>query len=337
MEKATEDISIFWWNVYDFYHFDNSTRNQNNGQRWPASDKEYQLKCNAIDNALRAFITEHGKPTIIALGEITAKSASDLKDRLFPEYNLISLDVKPGAPSLQLAILHKKTIQGVELTEAPPIVVPYTHKSTRPMAVLNISSNNSIIQCIVCHWPAKFEDGSEKCRERIADYLSQYVYDFLNTDSLKNKKKKSTILIGDFNQEPFEKSVWSDLNTHRHRARAFDKHWTDKDIKRVHLYNCSWRLLGELSPLLPSGNMKNAAGTYYWKKKKSWHNLDHVIVSQGLLGTTPPFIDESSLTIIALPEFIPSGVPEKFSITQDGHSGLSDHLPLFATIKMELH
>jgi hypothetical protein len=52
------------------------------------------------------------------------------------------------------------------------------------------------------------------------------------------------------------------------------------------------------------------------------------------LGTTPPYLDESHVAIGATPEFMPEGLPEKFSIKEGNARGLSDHLPIVAKIRL---
>lgn len=328
-----QNISIFWWNAGDYYHYD---RDKSKLDRWPKSQSQYQAKCAAVDAAFKASFTNFGMPTVVTLGEITAYAAKDLRDRLFPEYNLISLDTKIDSPTLQIAILYRRCHDGLAFSESPPIVVPATPKGTRPMAVLDISNATAHIRCIVCHWQARFDEKNERIRYRMADYLSQQIYDFLHDDA-GEKKKRSVIVVGDLNDEPFGESTQDVLNAHRHRARSYKTHWADDDVKRVHLYNCSWRLLGERTPHSPAivDAFPTAAGTYYWEHKKSWHNLDHFIVSSGLLGKMPPFIDEAEVKVVSLPEFMPEGVPKKFYESEGRFFGLSDHLPIVASISME--
>lgn len=330
---SEKSLSVFWWNVGDFYHYDHD---KSKTDRWPKSLAQYQAKCAAVDTAFKASFENYGIPSIIALGEITAYAARDLKNRLFPEYNLISLDTRTDNPTLQIAILHRNSDNKFSFSESPPIVVPATPRGTRPMGVIDISTIDSNIRCIVCHWQARFDVKSEQIRYRIADHLSQYVYDFLHENTT-GKKKNSVIIIGDLNDEPFGESTQEVLNAHRHRSRSYKAHWADDDVKRVHLYNCSWRLLGEKTPHPPGKAECNqsVAGTYYWEQKKSWHNLDHLIVSSGLLGENPPFINESEFTIISLPEFMPDGIPLKFYENKGKFSGLSDHLPILATISLD--
>lgn len=320
-----ESVDIFWWNINDHYHFDPSK----SGDRWPKSAADYVEKCNRVISAFHAFFREHGSPKIIALCEITQQAALDLQIKIFQNYDLISLDIAPEKPSLQISLfIHKQ--RDVKITEHRPIVVDDVPRGTRPMAVLDIEKNTACVRLITCHWPARISDDSERYRERSAYFLAKYAYDYI-TQTPENHTR-SLMIIGDLNDEPFDRSL-NYLNSHRHRSKTASKHWTDEDVRRVHLYNCTWRLLGEKIPHPPPlSPHKNVAGSYYWSHKKSWHNLDQIIVSNGLLLSNNPHIDESSTFIVSTPEFIPEEFPYKFQKQKNSYIGLSDHLPIYTKI-----
>lgn len=330
--KQANSLSFVWWNVADFYHFDGKKVAKNSGSRWPQSLGAYNEKCERVDAALRSMFMQYGTPSILSLGEVTRHAAEDLRNRLLPNHNLISLDVKSDEPTLQVAILYPKNSPGIQFVEQPPITVPSTPRGTRPMAVIDIVTKKDRLRCVICHWQARLDEGSQDVRLKIGSYLSEYAYTFLKKTT---KRMNNIVILGDLNEEPYELPLKT-LHAHRHRERAkTPSHWTDCDVKRAHLYNCSWRLLGEKHPhaASASGNQLNVAGTYYWKDKHSWHNLDHIIVSGGLLGNTPPYLDESNIDIVSLGEFMPEGAPEKFRDKCGKYSGLSDHLPIIAVIK----
>lgn len=320
-KQETVEINIFWWNANDFFHYDANIKKE----RWPSSVGEYIEKCNRVDAALNALFKEKSPPDILALCEITSKAAHDLKNRILKDYKVFSLDLVPSSPSLQISVFYKN-IKSISLIEAAPIVVDDVPRGTRPMAVLDIMQNNKIIRIIFCHWQARLEPANEKYKTRVIEYLTKYIYDFMKNKP--SKEDREVMIVGDLNEEPFDNIIVEYLNTHRYRDRALKKgHWADDDVKRIHLYNCTWRLLGEklngkkiLAP--------HIAGTYFWADKQSWHTFDQIIVSGGLLDSIPPHIDEGNTEIVNLQEFMPENTPRKFSFSEKGYSGLSDHLPL---------
>lgn len=324
--SAESDLGIFWWNTHNFFHYDAARK----GDRWPSSPGVYIEKCNRVDNALMAFFENYNKPEIIAFCEITNRASEDLKNRLLADYNFLSLDAHPLDPSSQISIFYKEK-DFFKITEINPIVVEDTPNGTRPMAVIDIEFKSKIIRLIACHWQARFKQQNGKYKVRVADYLSKYIYDFITeNDSIKSK---DVILIGDLNEEPFDEIPSDYLNSHRFRDRATKSiHWTDKKVKRINLYNCTWRLLGEKHPAQCTKNLQ-IAGSYYWEDEKSWHTLDQILATSGLIGASVPRLDEDSTHIVSMKEFLPESLPKKFSYsTVNGYKGLSDHLPIYTKL-----
>jgi hypothetical protein len=111
-------------------------------------------------------------------------------------------------------------------------------------------------------------------------------------------------------------------------------HYSDREVRRPRLYNASWRLLGETAPH-PTTN-GSTAGTYYSTSERTWHTFDQVIVSGGLLTTTPPFLDEASVRVLNARDYLSKGGRvERFqSLNGIANNGVSDHLPVYGYIQM---
>ena len=286
-----------------------------------------------MDRALAELFALVGIPEILCLGEVTREAAEGLRDRVLPAYRVASLDVKADKPTLQVAILYKADSADLTYREQLPISAPRTPRGTRPMAVLDVSTGTHTIRVIACHWQARMdEQGSKKVRFRAADHLAGLCHDFINERPGLN----DVAIVGDLNEEPFEENL-DTLNAHRHRGRSQGKaHWADHDVKRTHLYNTSWRLLGEKHPHPAADahdlSMQNAAGTYYWEEEQSWRHFDQLIVSGGLLQPTVPYIDEAEIGVVSSPAFLTDGLPIGFTRDAGKYRGVSDHLPLFAKI-----
>lgn len=326
-------LNVAWWNANDLYHFDADKIKARNS-RWPRSRRIYEEKCRRVDLALRSFFDKFSTPQLLGLGETTQQAAIDLRDRLLPDYRILSLDVQTSKPTLQVAILYSPDAKGsLEFRESPPIAVPGTPRGTRPMAVLDALTPTSELRCIACHWQARLDEASEITRFRIADYLAQYTHDYLTQ---KSSKARGVLVMGDLNEEPYGRNL-EILNAHRHRERSLGlAHWADNDVKRTHLYNPSWRLMGEKyahpEPTLRPRELVGSAGTYYWEAKRSWAHLDHFIVSGSLLGNQAPYFDENESAIVSLVEFLTNGLPIKFSEDSGKFRGVSDHLPIYGRI-----
>ncbi len=143
------------------------------------------------------------------------------------------------------------------------------------------------------------------------------------------------MILGDLNEEPFGVPQ-SHLHALRSRAQTLAPLvYQDRDVERVRLYNCAWRLLGERRPhgveIAPEAI--DAAGTCWDSNDRRWATFDQIIVSGGLLGSVAPRLDETSVAVVALRAFAPDlGVPQKFAARGDTFTGVSDHLPICGRI-----
>lgn len=330
-----KEIRVVWWNPYDLYHF-NPSKTKKTGDptrsRWPKNPVDYAEKLNRVCTALTELKSIVGEIDVLCLCETTNDAAEDLRKRIFPNHRLFSLDFLPQTPSAQIAVIFPKSSANLIFEESHPISVPNLSKDSRSMGVLEIKIGKKVIQIIACHWTARMSKDSETLRERAGDHLGMYCYDFIKKD----EENHHIIVLGDLNDEPFDKSLGR-LNTHRFRSRSRSAmHYADHYVKRLHLYNASWRLLGEKHGHINkiSSSFLDCAGTYYSADYKQWYNFDQIIVSGNLLDSSKPFVNEDEIHIASSPAFLTKGLPLQFEKTKAGYSGLSDHLPITFTISI---
>ncbi len=312
-------LRFAWWNVADFAHFD---KNRSAHARWPSSQDEYDDKCCRVDRVLTKIQSTYGPMHLIGLTEITRQAAMELKDRLFPNWDVLSVDPGGSKSELTLAVLWNKEIS---LSEDPPLMPSRMPAGARPMVVMDFKYELEWIRFIFCHWVAFDGEMSDKYRRWQADYLSSHAYSYLkDTDS---GFRKHLVIAGDFNTEPYG-LMQTYLSAHKHRKRAMDSHYRDEDVERVNLYNCAWRFTGEKWPHgegLAKGFV-DGAGTYYYREEKSWHTFDQLIVDSTLLTDRKPYLDEKNVEIIYMDEAVDrDGLPRKFDSKTHG---VSDHVPL---------
>jgi hypothetical protein len=129
----------------------------------------------------------------------------------------------------------------------------------------------------------------------------------------------NTIIIGDFNMNPFEKGMVAASAIH-----SIPCSLTAKERKRVikgreysMFYNPMWNLFGDND---------NKPGTYYYKKASHlvyfWNIFDQVIIRPGLIDK----FNSKSLEIISK--------AGEISLVDENHRPcLSDHLPIFFSLK----
>lgn len=323
-------LRFAWWNVQDLAHFD---VNRVGNKRWPSSIHAYREKMRRLENVLRNLSENDRLPQLLAFAEITDQAAHDLRDRLDPAYRVHSLAGLCAQPNFHVAVLYDPT---AGFSNEDFISVSNVPGPTRPMATLDLASNGASIRFFLCHWTARFEENSQKWREICALSLSDAVYDYLRGPTADSDRH--AVILGDLNEEPYGlPQRW--LYAYRDRAPSTrPEHYTDRQAKRVRLYNCSWRLLGEqhAHPCAPA--QRQMAGSFYWRDKKSWHTFDQVIVSGSLLTEQSPYLDEYSLRIASEAAVMPADslgndqLPHKFEWGGGHARGVSDHLPVCGRI-----
>jgi hypothetical protein len=135
---------------------------------------------------------------------------------------------------------------------------------------------------------------------------------------------RRTIVIGDFNMNPFEAGLTSSEGFHAVMSRAVAKRG-DRTVhgeKRRFFYNPMWSLLGDFSPGPP--------GSYYYSSSSPvayfWNMFDQVLLRPEL---TLAFIPGDVTVVDTLTGgnlLTKSGIPDR---------SLSDHLPVCAIIRIE--
>jgi endonuclease/exonuclease/phosphatase family metal-dependent hydrolase len=233
-----------------------------------------------------------------------------------------SLDLQPRA-ELQVAMLYDPDIG----SDPEVVVVPNMPRGTRPIASADVCWPGHRLRIYACHWTARFSEESRHSRGDIARYLNGVVYDFLRSGQ--NTERRHVLIVGDMNEEPFgllEERFYASRDRASARRR---EHYTDQDVKRVRLYNCAWRWMGESGPHIGGMPAGEVAGTYFWKKANCWRTLDHVLVDGTLLTEQFPYLDESRVAVVTGPFLLGSqGRPEKFQWNNGKPTGVSDHLPI---------
>lgn len=232
------------------------------------------------------------------------------------------------------------------------------------LAVNNVFSTRDVLQVrlvvrgaghevdvMVLHWPSrKIAEGSV-LRLAHAYYVQRMVTDVLkfplnelltrsgdsrlpDPDLLEQRWNRPVLLLGDYNDEPFDESVRQALRTSHLRQDVVDRGRLAEGAKTVlrtyhetdiWLYNPCWHLISAGRP----------CGTFY--REGTWRIYDQVIASHGaLLPTSPMQLVEGSLRVFSEPQIeygrttvemaTRGGMPREFS--PETGTGVSDHFPL---------
>lgn len=166
---------------------------------------------------------------------------------------------------------------------------------------------------IANHWPSRSagQYTSEPFRILAGEALAFVVDDMLRGEN--GDKELPIVAMGDFNDEPFNRSMQEYLLGTRDPARV-------RFSKSGHLLNCMWPLMQGHDPC-----------TYLFSS--DWNMLDQFLVSYGLLKGSSPIKANLGSVEIFRPGVMKgtSGRPRRFSrpSTKSGvdNGGFSDHFP----------
>ncbi|ODB95103.1 hypothetical protein A3197_17205 [Candidatus Thiodiazotropha endoloripes] len=189
--------------------------------------------------------------------------------------------------------------------------------ATRDIFQVNFQTDagNTLI-CIGNHWPSRSggQAASEPYRQMAGETLSYWV------ERIKAITGPDTpvIVLGDFNDEPFDSSLADYALGERSPKKVISKR-----SKKPYLMNLMWEMMGQ------------GHGTHYYD---NWGMLDQILVNKPLLNKEGPFkLVKDSVAIIKTPQMLKSGKPRRFNrpSAKKGvdEAGYSDHLPIEVRVR----
>ena len=257
------------------------------------------------------------------LGICEVQSEEVLKDILneLPngnEYAIVHHD-SPDIRKIDVGFIYRKSV----LSDPEPVAYNVRKRHpTRDILVVTFQvTNGSILHVIGNHWPSRSSGQyeSEPFRIMVAENCAWVVDQFYQLDAEAN-----IIVMGDFNDEPFNRSIQEYLFAIRNRARVQAR--KNSSRSRPYLYNLTWLLMDETTP-----------GTYYYSKNPAgWNMLDQIMVSKGILvGNNGLEVDEKSIKIFRPKRIKEGSKPKPYRKRKNKWvKGFSDHFPVTALIKI---
>ncbi|MGZ9709526.1 endonuclease/exonuclease/phosphatase family protein [Glaciimonas sp. GNP009] len=177
-----------------------------------------------------------------------------------------------------------------------------------------ILKDQTLLNVFVSHWPSVMRmNKSNVERNRYGDHLKSAVDEVWEVDPL-----AKIILMGDYNDEPFDTPLAFNLKATRDRHLA--------SAKPGSLYNPFWNRIGSDRDYSRGSDNVGFCGTYFYAKDKldRWRTFDQIIVSSGLLGQSQWHLDESAVEVINLPSYTEQVMDKKTKF---------DHFPVAITIE----
>lgn len=157
--------------------------------------------------------------------------------------------------------------------------------------VFEIIDGAQTIHVFTSHWPSRLRPAAGD-RNMLGLQLRSAIDDVLRKD-----RNSLIVLMGDFNDEPFNESLSEYLMATRDRSLAR----SEPDL----LYNPFWRMLGERDDYHHNCAGSGHAGTHFYGSDSSdrWRTFDQIIVSSAFVGNSDWHLDERSIEVVDFPDY----------------------------------
>lgn len=345
-------INLAWWNLQNFFDTDDDPISKDfdftAAKGW--TQEVFEAKKANLAEVLNAL-----KPELLAVGEIE-------KDTLLEE-----LIAQMGNPHLKVVTDESGTsdFRGIDVSIAYDerklsVVSRVSHLihlryRTRDVfeVVFEINETGEKLVVLGSHWPSRIQGKyrSEPLRIAVAEHIAYLVeshvkvlpeeYENLRAlndlNPVVDRWEAKVMVVGDFNDEPSDRSVVDHLRASNDLDRVigktndidgFKKETGDYRAQDVFLFNATWKFLPQ-----------QKVGTYFLdragrgpKLANRYQVIDQLVVSRGLVTGEGLTLDLDSVDIFrdALVA-TKSGRPRSFS--KKTRKGTSDHLPLTAVLR----
>jgi predicted extracellular nuclease len=320
-QKKEQVMTLMFYNVENLFDTERNP-DKEDAEFTPESEKawdlqRYQKKLDDIASVIRAA-GEGELPDIVGLAEVeNRKVLEDLvqtRDLKRGNYGIVHYE-SPDVRGIDCALLYRMEAFRVLASEAIPVTFPFDSSETT-RDILHVEGktiDNETLHLFVNHWSSR--SGGEKETEPKRLYCAVTLRK--TVDRVMNREPGAKIIImGDFNDEPTNRSVFEMLLANNKRKNAGDRE----------LYN-----------LMYDAHNERNEGSYNFRG--TWNMLDQIIVSRSVLtdsrGWHCGFGDGRIFKadfMLYRDENIRENVPNRTYGGPRYYGGTSDHLPVTVTL-----
>ena len=320
-QKKDEVLTVMFYNVENL--FDTESDPEINDEEFtPESEKawnleKYEKKLNDIASVIKA-VNKSELPEIVGLCEVeNLRVIEDLiltKDLKRGDYGIVHRE-SPDQRGIDCALLYNMEEFSILKSNGIAVVFPFDSTlTTRDILYVKGKTNdNDILHFFVNHWSSRWggEKESEPKRLYCAVTLRMEVDKVLNEDP-----EAKIIIMGDFNDEPTNRSVYEMLLANNKRKNAGDR---------------------ELFNLMYDGHNQRNEGSYNYQG--NWNMLDQIIVSRPVITKRDGWhcgYDDGKIFkedfMLFYDENRQDHVPNRTYGGPNYYGGYSDHLPVYVTL-----
>lgn len=251
---------------------------------------------------------------VMCLCEVTPEDISNIAEVLGAEFNIYNGAFREKRKKFDICVIYRVDV--VQFTESSLVSKPHQSGKTiyagqKVEFIINETAETLVL--FIVHWSSRLYDYVDSPKKaQLGMLLQTAIHECIES------KKNKVIVLGDFNEEPFNESITEHLGASRDIALV---------KKRTSLlYNPFWRHLmyAALHPYSDTTGIHG--GTYFYKSDDSsrWKTFDQMMFSSEFISGKSWSLNENETTVFSDSEFIGyiNNAKSKF-----------DHLPILSVIE----
>ncbi len=312
--KTGKNLLFMWWNVENLFdpHNDPATDDDDftPGGKLHWTEKKLtlkQMRIRHILSAVEAHPDYRKYPDVVAFAEVENRNLFEetLSRIQGIRYNAIYFESSdPRGIDIGLGYNPRTLRQGASKAYS----IPLEGKATRKIVVAEFSAARHPLYVILNHWPSRsFDTQWTEPKRLAAASVARHIIDSL----LVGNKKADIIIMGDFNDEPVNRSMNQVLGS------SFDATKVRNNGNRL-LYNC-W-----------SGY--RGIGSYSYHKQ--WQHIDQILLSSGMLDRIGLSAPRDAFRCFSFSRMLDDSRRKPWPTYEkrEYQGGYSDHLPLLLKV-----
>ncbi|NLQ23798.1 endonuclease/exonuclease/phosphatase [Shewanella sp. S-1] len=273
-----------------------------------ANTVTYPVLCTHIKTLLQDHSCD-----FLALCEVSSEDVRYFSDNLkLEDFSTLNLTHNVGKTRFDVAIIYKKSkIKVSHIKSLSKFLTGNTVKASQLVEVENLD-DSKIIYIYLCHWASRLNGNSEDKRVAAANIVYNSALDLIENGH-------DVIIMGDFNDNPYDKS----LNKCLKASRCHD---AVKKYPTEYFYNPFWRSIVSDNRYSHAGIATTyRSGSHKYKQfmGEIWHSYDQIIVSGSFINNSYWHLNEFRTQVIT---------PEAILENYEDNSHFIDHLPIVCEI-----
>jgi hypothetical protein len=298
-------LSFAWWNT---------------SLSPPTPNKKSTLKQKKFVLEVVRYLTSDLHVDFLALGEVTTGDLDYFFNNLnLDEYQIYDGTVKNGRLQFDTGALFRKS--AFSLLDSKSLIASRGKHFLKVANRLDLMINETgdPLHIFISHWPSRlFCPQNSADRHTLGFKLREAVQEIDNS----YPGPAQIILLGDYNDEPFDSSLAE------HLLAVRDRILVRKNPQL--LYNPFWRHLGEALPYLHGTSCDSHSGSCFHSSglETKWRTFDQIIFSAAFIGPSKWHLNETHTQILQFSPFVDSVFPTK---------DIFDHFPVLSVIEREAH